>query len=727
MLTNFWRYSHLLLAIFSSIFLLVAAITGIILSTEPVVNHVNSPSDKVAADTINLAQLVPHLRDEYIDIFSLSVDKEKAVKIDVIGFEESKDGEFYIHPSTREKVADIPPKNEVYTWVTTLHRSLFLHNTGRILMGITVFLLFLMAISGIALVIKRTNGLRHIFTKIKKQSNAQYYHTLLGRLSFIPIVIIALSGTILFLNTQFETSVNPEIEHTAVQNENINPEAFPAFQQTTLSEVIKLDFPFSEDDYYHLELHDRKLKVHQFTGEIVSKQNSTWTQNLTALSMTLHTGRGQWVWSIVLGLISINLLCFMYSGTKIAWKRLTSKTRNKVDSEVAAFIILVGSENGSTRKFANILHNAILKSGKSVFTTDLNHYQLFPKAKHLIIMTSTYGDGDAPFNARNFLSKVDEINQLNMLETHVIGFGSMMYPKFCQYAIDVYESLNTKEEFQLKVLPTLIDGRSYISFALSIEEWKKRHVIELELPSENQKRPADLSRFKVVQKQIVDDGYVLTFTLELSPPGNTNFQSGDLLAVAPPGDDLARYYSIGRTEEGNILLSIKKHTYGECSTYLFQQGVGDNFLAYIKENKTFHLPKKGDVLMIANGTGIAPFLGMTSMYSKQKKTFFLGGRNQLSFQLYHKIILQNKYTDLFNNLHFALSKEKDNNRYVQDLVLENKVDVIQLLNNRGHIMICGSIKMRDGVLASLKFILEEGGLEPLETYIEKNKILMDCY
>lgn len=728
-LANFWRTSHLLLAVFSSVFLLIASVTGIILSTEPIADHINSPSDKFAADTLSLAQIVPQLKEEYIEVFSLSVDKEKAVKIDVIGFEEGKDGEFYIHPSTREKVADIPPKNEFYTWVTTLHRSLFLHNTGRILMGITVFLLFLMATSGIALVIQRTNGLRHIFVKIKKQSKSQYYHTLLGRLTFIPIVIMALSGTILFLNTQFETSENLEIEYDSVHKETIHPFAFPIFQETTLSEVIKLDFPFSEEeeDYYHLELHDRKLKIHQFTGEVVSEQNATWIQNLMVLSMTLHTGRGQWIWSIVLGLISINLLYFMYSGTKIAWKRLSSKTRNKVGSEVAEFVILVGSENGSTRKFANILHNALLKSGKSVFTTDMNHYQAFPKAKYLIIMTSTYGDGDAPFKARNFLSKVDEIKQSNRLETHVIGFGSMIYPKFCQFAIDVYEKLNKHEDFQLKALPTLIDGRSFLSFSLSIEEWKKRHSLALELPCEEQKRPAVLSSFKVVQKQTVDDGYVLTFTLELRAHGNINFQSGDLLAVSPPGDVLARYYSIGKTEVGTILLSIKKHDLGECSTFLFNQEIGDDISAYIKENKSFHLPKKGDVLMIANGTGIAPFLGMTSMYSKQKKTFFLGGRNPLSFKLYHKMIQQNKSTDLFNTLHFALSKEKDNNRYVQDLVVENRAEVVQLLNKKGSIMICGSIKMRDGVLEELKNILEEEKMEPLEKFIEKRRILMDCY
>jgi len=729
MLSNFWRYSHLTLALFSSVFLIVASVTGIILSTEPVSDYVNSPSDRIAADTIQLAQIIPQLKEEYIEVFSLSVDKEKALKVDVIGFDEEKDGTFFIHPSTGEKLGDLPEKSAIYTWTTTLHRSLFMHTSGRVIMGITVFLLFLMATSGIALVIKRTKGIQHIFTKIKKQNNALYYHTVLGRLTFIPIVIMALGGTVMFVNTQFKTQLNPVVQLEALKTKRLDVSEFPIFQQITLAQVKTLNFPFSsdEEDYFELELQDQKLKIHQYTGDVLFIQNDTWFQKLTALSITLHTGRGQWLWSIVLGLISINLLYFIYSGTKIAWKRIASKTRNKMSSEVAEFILLVGSENGSTRKFANLLHSALIKGGNKVFITDMNNYQVFPKAKHLIILTSTYGDGEAPFKARNFLTKVKSIPQPNRLKVHVVGFGSMIYPKFCQYALDVYAVLEKTNSFDLDALPTLIDGQSYMSFALSIEEWRKRHKIKLELPNEDQRKPKVFSEFVVQQKQIVDDGYALTFTLELKPPEKLKFQSGDLLAIAPPGDDQVRYYSIGSVEGGNILLSVKKHIGGECSNYLLEQNIGDVISGYIKENKGFHLPKKGDVLMIANGTGIAPFLGMNSMYSKQKKTFFLGGRNPLSFKLYHKIIQQNEATDLFNTLHFALSKTKGQEKYVQDLVIEHKTEVLNLIRNKGTIMICGSVKMRDGVLKALKVILEDAKLDPIEKLIDRNKILMDCY
>ena len=147
MLTNFWRFSHFLLALLSSVFLIIAAVTGIVLSTEPVADFANSSADTKANDTITLASFIPHLQEEYLEVFSIEVEKYGAVRVDVIGMDEEADGEFYIQPASAAKVADIQSQNAVYAWTTALHRSLFLKQTGRYLMGISVFLLLLMTIS----------------------------------------------------------------------------------------------------------------------------------------------------------------------------------------------------------------------------------------------------------------------------------------------------------------------------------------------------------------------------------------------------------------------------------------------------------------------------------------------------------------------------------------------------------------------------------------------------
>ncbi|MCH5682876.1 PepSY domain-containing protein [Niabella sp. W65] len=45
---------------------------------------------------------------------------------------------------------------------------LFIHETGRILMGITAFLLILIAVSGIFLVAQRQNGWKNFFSNVEK-------------------------------------------------------------------------------------------------------------------------------------------------------------------------------------------------------------------------------------------------------------------------------------------------------------------------------------------------------------------------------------------------------------------------------------------------------------------------------------------------------------------------------------------------------------------------------
>src|SRR5690606_32239146 len=102
----------------------------------------------------------------------------------------------------------------------------------------------------------------------------------------------------------------------------------------------------------------------------------------------------------VLAVASGYILFFIYSGFAITLKRRRSRSKNRVRAKEARVVILVGSENGSTFKFADALHRQLNQHGEKVFLTDLSRYGAFPNAEHLVIMTSTYGQGDAPSNAK---------------------------------------------------------------------------------------------------------------------------------------------------------------------------------------------------------------------------------------------------------------------------------------------------------------------------------------
>ena len=216
-----------------------------------------------------------------------------------------------------------------------------------------------------------------------------------------------------------------------------------------------------------------------------------------------------------------------------------------------------------------------------------------------------------------------------------------------------------------------------------------------------------------------------TFLIQLQTKKKTKYQSGDLLKIIPKSDAVPRYYSMG-SEAQNILLSVKKHDFGICSNYLSQLGQNDTLVASIEQHKNFHFPKrKKEVIFVANGTGIAPFLGMLNENKKQYKThLFWGGRNSKSFEIYKNLIEKNLTKNQLSSLHIAYSREKEK-QYVQHLIEKNSNLVSRVLSDGGIIMICGSLAMESGVKEALKFMIRNDLKSEFKKF--SNQIKTDCY
>ncbi|MEM9846423.1 MAG: PepSY domain-containing protein, partial [Bacteroidota bacterium] len=594
-LVNIWRYSHFALAASSSLFVLLATVTGIFLAFEPIEKELQ-PYKVAGAGELNLAQVVDTLRTKYDEILTLEVDANQFVIADVFSMEEDLSGKFYIDPFTGEKIGDLPERRPIYEFMTVLHRSLFLKSVGRIFVGVTAFLLLLIALTGFLLFLKRQQGIKHAFDRIVKESFAQYYHVVLGRWMLLPIIIITATGVYLSL-LQFELipeiDVAPERMSETLATEPARAIAeFDIFKDTKLYDIRSMEFPFTTEveDFFLLSLKDRALKINQKTGDIVESLCYPFTTQLSTLSFNLHTGTGSWLWSLILAVACFNILFFMYTGAMISYKRISSKVKNKLRPDEAEYIILVGSENGSTRQFGKILQQALLKLNQKVFVDEPNNFKAYENMKDLVVLTSTYGVGEAPANASQFISRVQSIPVKQPTDYAVVGFGSLSYPDFCQYALDVDEVLAQQETYQQLGDPFLIHNKSYTSFKTWAEKWGQRKGLQLALPAELVQKKKKLHTFTVLAKQIVDDGYSETFTLLLKP-SSRRFQSGDLIGIAPPSDPVERQYSIAKVENQNMLLSIKRHERGVCSNYLYQLAVGDQLKGSLQINKGFHLVK----------------------------------------------------------------------------------------------------------------------------------------
>jgi sulfite reductase (NADPH) flavoprotein alpha-component len=732
MTISIWRYSHLALAISSFFLLILASVTGIILAFEPVSADLQ-PYRVKHFDELRLAETLPVLRTAYPGITELSVNSQGFVHIKGSD-DEGQELTAYVDPRNGRVLGKPAPQSAFFQWVTALHRSLFLHETGRFFIGLTSFLLLLITISGTILLIQRQRGVRRFFSRIAKDDSAQYYHVVLGRLSLIPIILLALSGTYLSL-VRFElidvSKHSPEVDFDAIKSAPLRETSqFEIFKTTKLSAVESIAFPFSTDveDYYTLKLKTAEIAVNQVTGEVLARTDYPRAVSFTNLSLDLHTGRANSVWAIVLAIASVNILVFIYTGFAITLKRRSSRIKNRFTARESKFVILVGSENGSTFRFAKTIHNQLLKAGEKSFISEMNNYGAFPKATHLIVVTATYGLGDPPTSAAKFKAMVEEYPQQQSIHYSVLGFGSKAYPEFCKFAYDVNYLLSA----QAWALPATdihtVNDKSPQEFSLWAEAWSQQSGVQVTVAPECYSGYAGK-----MEKLQTRSNYPETtlpgesFTVSLKMRKRLPVKSGDLMAIYPLNDHRERLYSIG-VIDGEIRLNVKLHEGGIGSSFLRQLKVGQMLKARIIVNKHFHFPKGApEVLMISNGTGIAPFLGMINENSKHKPChLYCGFREHASYERYRAYLDDNKVQSKLLSLYPAFSRETTK-QYVSDLIERDADFIANLLKRGGVIMICGSLAMLKDVMDILEGICQSQTGKGISFYQSHNQVLTDCY
>lgn len=725
-----WRYSHFLLALISSLFLLIASITGGILAFEPITVSIQ-PYNLTSLEEVSLNQTVLSLNKSYNETIKIEVTEDDFVIASVIT-DNGQVKKIYIDPITGGNIGLVKKQKRFFSFITNLHRSLFLKTIGRVFVGLVSLLLCFIAVTGIFLLAKRQGGFSNWLKRVKDGNFNQKYHVVLGRWLVLPIIIVAVTGVFLSIE---KLSLFPKnylnYSWNDKQSELVNNKSLTSFFETiSLEEVRSLTFPFSKskEDFFELSLKDRVLIIDQFSGRVIKESHYPFMKLAARWNLILHTGTGSILWSIILFIASSSILFFMYSGFSMGFKRiLKSKKTNKVLGEnECEYIILVGSETGNTFTFAKHFYNSLVKAGKNAFISSLNDYTQYEKAKNIIVFTSTYGDGEAPSNARLFIRKLETSTPVNEMNFSVVGFGSLMYPNYCQFAIEVDKILNNNPKFK-SIMPLYkINEESKSAFEFWIKKWSKVTAINLNLEiTKPIKKKLKTNYFTVINKEKLNIDN--TFLLELQSEKNFNFKSGDLLNILPKENNYTRQYSIGKIGE-DLLLSVKKHDQGFCSSYLSKLNIGDSLNANFESNSNFHFPKKAhSVILISNGTGIAPFLGMINENNNQIPLYlFWGGRTNESLKIYEKYI--NRAISKNNLSHFYKALSKENKKeYVQDVLIENKDQVCETIKNNGVIMICGSLSMQHDVLDVLEEISSKNLNQSLSEFENNGQLLLDCY
>lgn len=723
-----WRTAHLALAIISFLFIAMASVTGAILSFEPI-KEKNLPYKVASFDTITVANSITKLKDIYPELLQISVDNHQFVTIE--GFdEEGNDFKHIVDPITGKKLANPIEKSPFMQWTTNLHRSLFLHETGRYIVGIFSILLVLIAFSGTALLLKRSKGLRGFYDKISSNFWEQFYHILAGRLLLIPIIIISITGSYLFLQ-RFEYLPSDEISDTIdFTSENPNRlewKKYPAFKNLYLSDIEKIELPFDEsaEEVFKVKTKTSQFTVEQISGTKISEQNYSLWNILGKWSFDLHTGQINSLWSFIIGLASIQLLFFIYSGFVITYKRIKNKKKTNLFAlSQADALLLVGSENGSTWQFAKNFQEQALAIGKKIFIAEANELQTLNHVKELIIFTSTYGEGIAPANANQLINNLKKINSTTEILFSVVGFGSKTYNFYCGFAKKVSAQLQYLSWAKELTPIGFVNEKNPVDFCRWIDCYNQKAKLQIAttpaLYRENTNEKQSLEVVKNTKVQSEDQLFSIEFKTK------AKFQSGDLLAIYPTNDYVERLYSISKIDN-QLYLMIKLHEKGIGSNYLHLLEKSEKIKARIIKNTHFYFPKKQQVICIANGTGIAPFLGMIDENNKKQKIYLYAGFQkptpfikELETNL-HNQIKKGKLTQL----NIAYSRIQDKN-YVMDLIIKDRDKIANLLEQGGVIMVCGSLSMWHNVSK----ILEEIAIsnhKSLNDYITNGQIKTDCY
>ena len=112
-------------------------------------------------------------------------------------------------------------------------------------------------------------------------------------------------------------------------------------------------------------------------------------------------------------------------------------------ASVSKLVIAYGTETGNSKALAEKLHQQLPSQLKTSVTdlADLKVAEL-TKFSHLLIITSTHGDGDPPETAEDFYNALMQSEKpLTGLHYSVLALGDSTYTHFCVTGINIDEQL----------------------------------------------------------------------------------------------------------------------------------------------------------------------------------------------------------------------------------------------------------------------------------------------
>ncbi len=719
------RVIHRWPGLLALVLVVILAVSGAALSVFPATERLSSPQ---AEAELSVADLASRIRSTYPGVEQIR--RSPSGRITAFWFNQGAPGAAVIDPATGEGVASADP-NQVERWLTNLHRSLFLGDSGRIAMAAGAAAMLILSLSGAVLVARRAGGWRRWFARLRGPF-AGRLHVEIARIAVIGLLLS--SATALWMTAStfdlLPDSGTTTAAPTSVRgNIGLALDQMAVLQQTPVAELRELNFPYPGDvtDVFTLKTDQGTGYIDQGNGALLTWSDLTGWQHVSEFIYMLHTGQGAATLGLALGFMALGVPAMGTTGVLIwlAGRQGRPRIRGNQPAGSAETILLVGSEGGSTWGFAATLHAALARAGQSVHVGPMSAFapERYALAERIIVLASTYGDGAAPASANGFLDQLNAITKIPEARLAVLGFGDRSYPAYCAFAKTVAATAEAKGWPELMAFDT-IDRQSPQDFARWGRTLGKVLGIELEL-SHEPVLPKTQTLTLISRRDYGAEVQAPTAILRFELPGASlwerlvgygfaRFEAGDRIGIVPEARAVMRLYSLasGR-RDGFIEIVVKKHPGGFCSGQLTALEPGDKVNAFLRRNPGFH-PGRGQkpLILIGAGTGIGPLAGFIRGNVRHRPIhLYFGIRHPESDFFYdaEMPVWQNEHH--LTRLVTAVSRTA-RPQYVQD-VLRGNTDVIsRLIHNGARVMVCGGRDMAAGVTEALADILAPTGLTP---------------
>lgn len=736
------RQLHGLPGLLAAVFLVTLAATGAVLALAPAMDR--AAAIIPTAGEVNVAELAGRVVRYYPG--TEQIVRGTSGGVIVYYSRDGQPGADLVNPVTGEGIARYEP-SAFLTWIRDLHRSFLLDDPGRMLAGVMAAVMLLLCVSGILLLVRRTGGWTTLLRPLPG-SGGKRIHAELARFAVLGLLLSALTGSYMsalrFGLLPEVSEIGPGFPAKVAGGQPAPVATLDALSKVDLNELRELVFPYPGDprDVYSLTTSSGSGFVDQATGELLKFQPRPDGSVIQQWMVSLHTGEGLWWLGLILGAAALTVPALSVTGISIWWlrRRASEQLPDNADASQAEAVILVGSEGNTTWGFARALHASLNQAGLGVYCCEMNALaDNYPQASMLFVLTSTYGDGDAPASARRFMARLSEFRGGEKLKYAVLGFGDRQFPKFCQFALDVDAALANKGLSRLHSVE-LIDR----SCATQFSEWGIKISELLGIPFSLTHDPVPPPTVKLELVERADYGLavqaptsILRFKaaqqsrrLKFLPRAKAlpSFEAGDLLGVIPPQGQAARFYSLASSSTDGVLeVCVRKKTGGLCSGYLHDLKPGDRIDGFLRHNPGFRpAVGKTPVILIGAGAGIGPLNGFIRKNTEKNPMYlYWGGRSSQSDFLYQPELGRYLEDHRLTGLTTAFSRSEER-AYVQDRLRQDETSVRQMIDRGAQVLVCGGRDMATGVRQAIDDILK-----PLRTDVEtlraEGRYLEDIY